>query len=162
MQIYLTGADLELSPAFWKMGYVARQAVWIVCMFGARWAAHLYWEARLCGEAELLLEVHQPGGGVVHHILMPHADTLLPRLHPHMTQHQDACYALLGMVSCLQFALEINCCFMHAGPLLDSRLCRGPCLVPAFDRAGPCQNRKQAMPSQVAGGEGTGPRLADL
>ena len=53
-------------------------------MSGERRTEHLYWEARPGGQAELLLEVHEPGGGVVHHILMPHADALLPRLHPRM------------------------------------------------------------------------------
>ena len=40
----------------------------------------LYREAGLSSQAKLLLEVHKPGGGVVHHVLMPHADALLPRL----------------------------------------------------------------------------------
>lgn len=41
---------------------------------------HLYGEAGLGGQAKLLLKVHQPGSRVVHYILMPHADALLPRL----------------------------------------------------------------------------------
>ena len=42
---------------------------------------YLYGEAGLGGQAKLLLEVDQPRRSVVHHILMPHADALLPRLH---------------------------------------------------------------------------------
>lgn len=78
-------------------------------MSGAPWVVHLYWEARLCGEAELLLEVHEPGGGVVHHILMPHADALLPRLHPHKISASRCLPCSAGRGELSAAALEIKC-----------------------------------------------------
>ena len=65
---------------------------------------YLYGEAGLGGQAKLLLEVDQPRRGVVHHILMPHTDALLPRLHatqiPHATiQLAQECVSSCGLAN---------------------------------------------------------------